>query len=261
MKTVVITGGSSGIGLSAANEIAKTCKVYELSRREATYDDRVHIRTDVSDEKSVRSAIKQVIEAEGKIDILVCCAGFGISGAVEFTDEADARRQLDVNFYGVDNTVRAVLPYMREAGGGRIVCVSSVAGAIPIPFQTYYSVSKAAINAYVKALDLEVKPFGISACAVMPGDIRTGFTAARKKSYEGDDIYDGRISRSVAGMEKDEINGGTPDFAGKFIAKKAFAKRVPAVCTIGLKYKFLVLLARTLPQQFVLKIVGMLYAK
>ena len=261
MKTAVVTGGSSGIGLAVVNELVKNCKVYELSRREVSCDDRVHIRADVSDEESVKAAIERVVSEAGKIDILVCCAGFGISGAVEFTESADARRQLDVNFYGVDNTVRAVLPHMREAGGGRIVCVSSVAGAIPIPFQTYYSVSKAAINAYIKALSLEVEPFGISVCAVMPGDISTGFTAARKKSCEGDDVYGGRISRSVSGMEKDEMNGGSPDFAGRFIAKKAFAKKVPAVCTIGFKYKFLVWLARTLPQQFVVKIVGLLYAK
>ena len=173
-KIAVITGGSRGIGLETAKELSKSCTVYELSRRGESHDGITHISADVSDENGVAAAIDTIVEKEGRIDILVCCAGFGISGAVEFTDTADAKHQLDVNFFGTVNAVHAVLPHMRKAGGGRIICVSSVAGAIPIPFQTYYSVSKAAINSFVRALSGEVKPYGISVCAVMPGDTQTG---------------------------------------------------------------------------------------
>ena len=95
----------------------------------------------------------------------------------------------------------------------------------------------------------------------MPGDTQTGFTAAREKIHRGDEEYGGRISRSVSGMEKDEMSGGSAAFAGKFIAKKALAKKVPAVCTIGFKYKFFVWLSRVLPQNAVAKIVNMMYAK
>ena len=86
-----------------------------------------------------------IADAEGRIDILVNCAGFGISGAVEFTDLSEAKRQMDVNFFGTVNVNKAVLPFMRKAGAGRIVNISSVAAVAHIPFQTYYSASKAAI--------------------------------------------------------------------------------------------------------------------
>ena len=260
-KVAIVTGGSRGIGLETAKELSKSCIVYEFSRRGESHDGITHISADVSDEKCVSAAIDAVIKKEGRIDILVCSAGFGISGAVEFTDEADARHQIDVNFFGTVNAVHAVLPHMRKAGSGRIVCVSSVAGEIPIPFQTYYSVSKAAINSFVRALCGEVKHYGISLCAVMPGDTATGFTAAREKIHRGDEEYGGRISRSVSGMEKDELSGGSESVAGKFIAKKALAKKVPAVCTIGFKYKFFVWLARVLPQSAVTTIVNSMYAK
>ena len=91
---------------------------------------------------------------------------------------------------------------MRKRGTGRIVNISSVAAVAHFPFQTYYSASKAAIESYTGCLANEVKPFGISVTCVQPGDICTGFTEVRRKSIVGDDIYEGRISRNVEGMEK-----------------------------------------------------------
>ena len=140
-------------------------------------------------EETLAAAIQEILKREDHIDVLINNAGFGISGAVEFTKTEDAQHQLDVNFFGMVRMNRQVLPVMRRQCYGRIVNLSSVAGAIPIPFQTYYSASKAAINSYTMALANEVKPFGIQVCCVQPGDIRTGFTAAREKNPEGDDIY------------------------------------------------------------------------
>lgn len=262
MLTAIVTGGSSGIGRACAAALAaRGCRVYEISRHEKPLDGVRHITADVTDEAALAAAAAEVFEQSGRIDILVCCAGFGISGAVEFTALEDAMRQLDVNFFGTANAVKAVLPYMRRAGRGRIVATSSVAGAIPIPFQTYYSVSKAAINAYIRALRCEIAPFGISACAVMPGDIATGFTAAREKSPAGDDVYQGRIARSVAGMEKDEQNGGTPDAAGRFLARRALQKRVKPLYTIGFKYQLFNALAALMPKRLLGWCVYQLYAK
>ncbi len=262
MLTAIVTGGSSGIGCACAAALAaQGCRVYEISRHEKPQSNVSHITADVTDEAAMLSAAAEVYAQSGHIDILVCCAGYGISGAVEFTALEDAKRQLDVNFFGTVNAVKAVLPYMREAGRGRIVCTSSVAGAIPIPFQTYYSVSKAAINAYIRALRCEIKPFGITACAVMPGDINTGFTAAREKSPAGDAEYQGRIARSVAGMEKDERNGGTPDAAGRFLAKRAMQRSVKPLYTIGLKYQLFNALAALMPKRLLGWCVYQLYAK
>ena len=156
---------------------------------------------------------------------------------------------------------RAVLPLMRRQGGGRIVNLSSVAAPVPIPFQTYYSAGKAAVNSYTMALSNEVKPFGITVCAVMPGDIKTGFTSARQKNIAGDDIYGGRITRSVAGMEKDEQTGMDPAKAGAFIASVALRNSRKPLYTIGFGYKCAVFLTKILPARWLNALIGQLYAK
>lgn len=262
-QVVIITGGSSGIGLSAASLFrAKGCIVYEFSRREASYEDGVvHITADVTDEAAVALAVAQVEKAEGRVDIVICNAGFGISGAAEFTDNRDAKRLLEVNLFGMVNTVKAVLPVFRRQGSGRIICVSSVAAAVSIPFQAWYSVSKAAVSAYVNALREEVHPFGIQVCAVLPGDIHTGFTASREKSPAGDDVYGGRISRSVAVMERDEENGMTPDRAARRIYQVAMKKHPKPAYAIGVSYGFVLLLTRALPGRLLSWIVRMIYGK
>lgn len=261
-KIAVVTGGSSGIGRETALALAAGgCKVYEFSRRDGSVPDVVHIPCDVSDEAQVRAAVETVLDAEGRVDILVNNAGFGISGAAEFTDNADAKRLLDVNLFGMVNGVKAVIPVMRAQGGGRIVNLSSVAAPVPIPFQVWYSVSKAAVSSYTAAVANEVRPFGITMTAVLPGDIRTGFTAAREKSPAGDDIYGGRISRSVAVMEHDEQSGMDPALAGQHIARLALKKRVKPEYAIGFRYQFIVVLARLLPCGFRNRVIGMLYAK
>ena len=261
-QVCVITGGTSGIGRCTAQAmLARGYTVYELSRREEGLPGMFHIPTDVTDPDACQRAIDEVVSQAGRIDVMINNAGFGISGAIEFTPVEQAKRQFDVNFFGMVRMNRQVLPVMRRQCYGRIVNLSSVAGAIPIPFQTYYSASKAAINSYTMALANEVKPFGIQVCCVQPGDIRTGFTAAREKNQLGDDIYGGRIARSVSGMERDEQTGMAPEQAGAFIARVATRKGVRPVNTIGLQYKFFCFLAKVLPARWLNALVGLIYAK
>ncbi len=267
-KIALVTGGTSGIGLETALALQKKgCRVYTLSRRaeglkevnEGLIPIR-HLQADVTDEEAVRKAVTEILNEAGGIDILVNCAGFGISGAVEFTKTEDAKRQFDVNFFGMVIVNKAVLPIMRKNKGGRIVNVSSVAAPVPIPFQTYYSASKAAINSYTMATANEVKPFNITMCAVQPGDIATGFTDARKKSIEGDDVYGGRIEKSVSVMEHDERNGMKASVAGEYIAKTALKKRVKPLYAIGFSYKAVCVLIKLLPCRLANYIIGKLYA-
>ena len=260
-KIAIVTGGSGGIGRCTAAALRDAgCTVYELSRREKPADGIVHITADVTDEAQVRAAIDEVVSREGRIDILVNNAGFGISGAAELTDTRDSHAQLELNVFGTDNVTRAVLPHMRAQGGGRIVCMSSIAGILPIPFQLWYSVSKAAINAYVLALQNEVRPFGISVCAVMPGDISSGFTSNRKKTLR-EDAYGGRVARSVAKMEHDEETGMSPETAGEFISKTALRKSSRPLIALGLPYKAAAAAAKLLPRRLSNRIIGMMYAK
>ena len=260
-KVVLITGGTSGIGLNAARCLsAKCCRVYELSRRETGTDAAIHIQADVTDEKQVQAAVQQVMDREGRIDIVINNAGFGISGAIEYTDPEEAKEQFDVNFFGMVRVNRAVLPIMHRQGYGRILHMSSVAAPIAIPFQAYYSASKAAVRTYTLALHSEVKPYGIEVCAIMPGDVATGFTAARKKNETGDDVYGGRISRGVAVMEHDEETGISAEKAGAYVAEKALQKKLPVLCTLGGKYHVFVFLSRLLPAGTMADLVGKLYA-
>ena len=261
-KVAIVTGASSGIGRYTATALMKKgCKVYDLSRRNIPMKNLTHIKTDVTDEENVVASIQEIFNNEGRIDIVINCAGYGISGAVEFTDLKDAKSQFDVNFFGMVNINKAVIPFMRKSGGGRIVNISSVAAVTHIPFQTYYSASKAAIESYTCALDNELKPFNISVAAIQPGDICTEFTSARQKSFNGDDVYNGRISKSVAGMEKDEQKGMSPQFAGEYIAKIALKKKVKPVYAIGFSYKAVCVMCKIFPCSFRNKIIGMLYAK
>ena len=262
-KVAIVTGGTSGIGRATALALQEHgYTVYELSRRAEGMPDIRHIVADITKEETLQAAVEQVLAVEGRLDLVVNNAGFGISGAIEFTSTADAKSLFDVNFFGMVNMNRAVIPIMRQAGRGRIVNLSSVAAPVPIPFQAYYSATKASVNAYAMALANELRPFGITVCAVMPGDIHTGFTAARRKVSEGDDIYGGRISRSVARMEHDEQTGMDPAKAGAYIAKVALRERSHhPLYAIRADYKFFVFLSKILPAQALNRLIYAIYAK
>ncbi len=254
-KVAIVTGGTSGIGLAAVKALREQgCTVYALSRHG-------DVVCDVSEEQSARAAVQAVLEKEGRIDVLVNCAGFGISGAAELTPLETAKKQLDVNLFGTANMVNAVIPAMRRQGGGRIVNVGSVAGFVPIPFQTWYSASKAAVQSYTMAMGNELRPFGITLSAVLPGDTKTGFTAARSKIDDPENLYQGRIQRSVARMEHDEQTGVPAERVGKLIARVALKKRAKPLYIPGLGYNAVNVLMRLLPSGIANALIGTLYAK
>ena len=262
MKTVAVTGGSSGIGLATAKMFAENgCEVYEFSRSGNDNGNIKHIHCDVTDENSVKEAFAEVIRRSGKLDILVNNAGFGISGAAEFTSLEQAKKQFEVNFFGTVACSNEAVKYMRKNGGGTIVNVSSLAAPLSIPFQAFYSASKAAVNSLTLAMANELRPFGIKVCAVMPGDVKTGFTSAREKSTDGDELYSGVLQKSVSTMEHDEQNGMSPEAIANKIYKLASARNPKPLSTVGAQYKFLVSLAKVLPVRAVNRIIGMIYAK
>lgn len=260
-KVLVITGGSSGIGLATVQLFAaRGWQVFELSRREAELPAGVrHIRCDVTDEDTCREAIATVMAETDHIDVLISNAGFGISGAIEFTETADAKRLFDVNFFGALNITKAVLPHMRAAKGGRIIYTSSVAAPLSIPYQAFYSASKAAINDLALALQNEVRSFGISVCCLLPGDVRTGFTAAREKSIAGSDVYP-HIERAVAAMEHDEQHGMPPEQMARCFWRMANRRHVRPYYVGGFQYQIFCLLEALLPKRLSNRIVGLLYS-
>ena len=133
------------------------------------------MRMDLTDEASLREGVQRVLDAEGHIDTLVNNAGYGYFGAVEHVSMTEARRQLEVNLFGLARLCQLVLPHMREMGGGRIVNVSSVAGKAVLYFGGWYHVSKFAVEALSDAMRVELRPFGIDVVLIEPGGIRTSW--------------------------------------------------------------------------------------
>ena len=259
-KIAIVTGGSGGIGRCTARELLQSgCTVYEFSRHGETRDGITHIDCDMTVDAQVRAAVGKVLEQSGRIDILVCNAGFGISGAVEFTDPKEAFDQLNVNFFGALNCIQAVLPHMRAQKSGHIVNISSVAAPLAIPFQSFYSATKSATNSLTLALRNEVKPFGIKVCAILPGDVKTGFTAARRKSCAGAEVYGAAIDRAVAVMEHDEQNGMPPELVAKAVLRAANAKNPKPLASVGFQYQLFVVLSKLLPVRLTNALVGMIY--
>ncbi|UTC64778.1 SDR family NAD(P)-dependent oxidoreductase [Treponema sp. OMZ 788] len=264
-KIAVVSGGSSGIGLEITKAlILKNYFVYTMSRREflsLPQDQTKHISLDITDEEKLIRAFADIWEKEGRIDLAVCASGFGISGAVEFTSLEEAKRQMDVNFFGAFLFIRAAASYMRPQSFGRIFVISSIAGEIAIPFQAFYSASKAALGKLLEAFKAELQPFGVDCALIMPGDVATPFTAARDKSNSGDDIYNGRISKSVSKMEKDEQKGMSPKKLGRFVASLAEKRKIAFFYPYNWTYTFLLFLYRILPRRLALFIVQKLYAE
>lgn len=263
-KIAVVTGGTSGIGLETVKSLRdRGYLVYTISRRVLdveTSEGARHFSADVTDECALKNIFAEVWKREARLDVCVCAAGFGISGAVEFTEFEEAKRQLEVNFFGTFLTMKTAAPYMRMQGFGKILAVSSVAGEIAIPFQAFYSASKAALGKLLEAFAAEVFPFGIRCALIMPGDTATPFTDVRNKSNIGDDVYHGRISKSITKMERDERHGIPAKRLGTFIASLADKKRISFFYPYNTSYAVLVGLYRLLPRSLALFIVRKLYA-
>lgn len=259
-RVVIVTGGSSGIGRCTADLLAqKGYSVYELSRRGESRPGVTHLTADVSKKETVEAAFSQVFAREGRLDALVNNAGFGISGTVEFTDPQDARRLFDVNFFGMLHCIQCAIPYLRQAGGGHIVNLSSVAGPLAIPFQAFYSCTKAAVNDLTLALANELRPFHIAVSAVMPGDAKTGFTAAREKNIQGEALYGTAVQRAVEAMEHDEQTGMPPMVIARKIERQLSKASPKPLVVAGKKYQLFVCLAKFLPIRTVNYIIGKLY--
>ncbi len=259
-KIVVITGATSGIGESTAKYLqSKGCIVYSLARRVKNLEGINYLSCDVTDKMAIDLAFKQIYEQEKRIDAVINNAGMGISGAFEYTAEEDAKKILNVNLDGVLNIDQAAIPYLKKSQGN-LIHIGSIAGEVAIPFQTYYSLTKAAIHMLNDSLSLELKPFGVKLTCVMPGDTKTGFTGNRIKGEKNDD-YGQRIKHSVNKMEKDEQKGADPIKVGKVIYKCLNKKHPPLKVAVGFGYKAIILLNKILPAKIVNSILYSMYGK
>ena len=175
---VLVTGSSSGIGRACCDRLADGGRrVYGASRTPGDAARWTYVAMDVTDDASVARAVDEVVRREGRIDALVHCAGISIAGSFEDTTVEEANRQFDTNFFGAVRVVRAVLPVMRKQGAGKLIVVGSIGGLMGLPYIGYYSASKFALDGLVQALRMEIRPFGIEATVVHPGDFNTAISA------------------------------------------------------------------------------------
>ena len=191
MTRWLITGCSTGIGREIARAAlgAGHCVVVTARRRDAvadfvdTFGDRaVAVALDVTDKDQIAAAVAAADDAFGGIDVLVNNAGYGYMSAVEEGDDAEVRKLFDTNYFGVVDTIKAVLPAMRARKSGHIVNISSMTGLVANPPNAYYSSTKFALEALTEALAQEVGPLGIKVTAIEPGAFRTDW--ARRSMQE-----------------------------------------------------------------------------
>ena len=262
-RVIIITGASRGIGrATAALFLEKGYIVYSLSRSVCDISGVNSVTCDVTNATMVKEAIDLIFETEKRIDVLVNNAGGGISGSVEKTASADARKLFDLNFFSQFEAIKAVIPHMRSRKSGKIINIGSVAGAMHVPFQAFYSASKAAVEALTNCLRGELSPFGIKVTTIMPGDAQTGFTDAREKDFEKNDPdYGSRIYRSIKIMEEDERRGMPPQKVAKVIYRAASSRNPRPAYVTGLDYNIFLLLNKILPKRLIQFVLGMMYAK
>ena len=209
-KVVLITGASSGFGKAIAEALhARGFCVYGTTRAvpaPETDGGYRSIAMDVDSDVTVAEGVERILREQGRIDVLVNNAGFGVAGAIEDTTVEEARAQLETNLLGTHRLCRAVLPSMREQRSGRIVNISSLAGLVSVPFQAFYCATKFAIEGYTEALRMEVRAFGIHVSMVEPGDFATGFTAKRRmvRASGPSSAYDERCGAAIGRMAEDE---------------------------------------------------------
>lgn len=223
MQTVFITGATSGIGLTIANQLHKIgFKVVGTSRFPDQHRANVPfelLALDVTSEDSIRDCIAALSAKTKVIDVLINNAGNGVNGSAEETSPALARKQFETNFWGAVNVTKAILPLMRQQRGGKIITIGSLAGLIGVPFQSYYAASKHALEGFFKSLRLEVKPFGIKVSVVEPGFFKTNLNQAFEYAEPSIADYDATRTKALSSFSRSIDKAPTPEPVAAVVVK------------------------------------------
>jgi len=264
-KVIFITGVSSGFGKETAKLLAEKGHVVYGTIRNGSGTVRLvhHLKMDLTDVSSIKKAVSDVLDKEGRIDVLINNAGMHSGGPIETTSIENIELQMDTNFMGMVHLTREVLPVMRKQGGGTIMNFSSIGGLMGLPFQAFYSASKFAIEGFSDALRMEVKQFNIKVIVINPGDFHTNNTLSRRKFLTptaDDDPYGDQFKKTLDVIEKNEINGGSPEILARKITKIVDSKNpCQRYIIASFDQKLAVLLKHILPSAWFTKILEMHY--
>lgn len=267
MKTVLITGASSGIGEAAARTLLEAgytvyCAARRVEKMQDLADLGAHlVEMDVTDDASMTAGVQSILDAEGSIDILINNAGYGSYGAIEDVPIDEARRQFEVNIFGLARLTQLVLPRMRENSYGKIVNISSMGGKIYTRFGGWYHATKHALEGLSDCLRLETEPFGIDVIIIEPGGIDTpwGVIASenlRKTSSQG--AYAGAARKAADGMAElyasDRLS--PPSQVADTILKVVTARRPRPRYAVGFGARPAIFLRRILPDRLFDRIIS-----
>ena len=240
----LVTGGSSGIGESTARALlAKGFVVYAVARRVDRMSALAELGVqtfamDVTDDASMVAGIDRIIDEQGRLDVLVNNAGYGSYGAVEDVPIDEARRQFEVNVFGLARLVQLVTPHMRAQRSGRIINISSIGGKFYEPFGAWYHATKFAVEGFSDSLRMELRPFGIQVVLIEPGPIRTEWNEIARDSLlerSGDGPYASYARHAHDVMERfdEPSRASTPEEVADKIVKAALARRPAARYPVG----------------------------
>ena len=211
-KVIFITGGSSGLGKAIGEYLsAKGFIVYGTSRNPSKVSEKLPftlLEMDVTSVDSILKATSEIIQKEGRIDVLVNNAGVGITGPIEETPHSEIIKAFETNLYGPLNVMKAVLPQMRKQGSGKIINITSIAGYMGLPYRGIYSATKAALEITTEAFRMETKQFGIEMTNIAPGDFATNIVAGRYHAPVLKDSPYNKAYEQTLAMMNDHVDGG-----------------------------------------------------
>jgi len=191
-KVILVTGASSGMGKDFALELLKRGHlVYGMARRVDRMQDIVEaggkaVGLDITDEAQIEKAVQQIKEEQGRVDVLINNAGYAVYGTVEEVPIDMARRQFEVNMFGLASLTQKIIPLMREQKSGKIINISSMGGKVYTPMGAWYHATKHALEGWSDCMRLELKPFGIDVVIIEPGGIATEFGDVFAQNLQGD---------------------------------------------------------------------------
>ncbi|UTW62832.1 SDR family NAD(P)-dependent oxidoreductase [bacterium SCSIO 12741] len=227
-QVILITGASSGMGRDGALRLAQAGhRVYatsnDISDMEELAAHNAKVKhLDVTDNATMVSCVNDIIETEGKIDVLINNAGYGSYGALEDVPLDEARKQFEVNVFGLARLTQLVLPHMRKAKSGKIVNVSSVGGVGSEPHSAWYHASKFAVEGMSDCLRQELIPFGIDVVVIQPGAIRSEWNEIARKNLlqvSGHTAYGELVQKHAKLLERIDEDSSDPGVIGKLMVE------------------------------------------
>ncbi len=249
-RTAIVVGGSSGIGRETALRLlAKGFRVFNISRTPFR-GERVHtIEADAAQEGELSRAVYAAAEEADGVDLFVYSAGYSMAAPLEYAKSRDYRYLFEVNYFGAVEALRAVAPYLKKRGG-RAILVGSLGGGVPIPYDGFYSASKAAIEMLARESDLELRPHGVRVSAILPGGTATDFTYSRRVYSDEESLgYTPSVKKASAALANMEQGGMNPSLVADAIVKLSEKRNPPPVAVAGGKNTVLRYLGKVLPER------------